>query len=112
MNKLKTIVCAAAIMTSAAALADNTKTAASNDAGPIAQAKISMGAAVAAAEKHTNGKAVRAEYEKGKDGRWAYDVEVASGTDVFDVKIDPDAGTVIASTKDAADTVDEGDKAD
>ena len=111
MNKLKTIVCAAAVMTSAASLADNAKTA-SNDAGPIAQAKISLGAAIAAAEKHTNGKAVRAEYEKGKDGRWGYDVEVASGTDVFDVKVDPDAGTVIASTKDAADADDEGDKAD
>ncbi len=111
MNKLKTIVCAVAVMTSAVALADNAKTA-SNDAGPIAQAKISMGAAVTAAEKHTNGKAVRAEYEKGKDGRWAYDVEVASGTDVFDVKVDPDAGTIIASTKDAADADDEGDKAD
>ena len=111
MNQLKTIVCAAAVMTSAAALADNAKTA-SNDAGPIAQAKISMGTAVAAAEKHANGKAVRAEYEKGKDGRWTYDVEVANGTDVFDVKVDPDAGTVIASTKDAADADDEDDKAD
>ncbi len=111
MNKLKMIVCVAVVMTSAAALADNAKTA-SNDAGPIAQAKISLGAAIAAAEKHTNGKAVRAEYEKGKDGRWGYDVEVASGTDVFDVKVDPDAGTVIAATKDAADADDEGDKAD
>lgn len=111
MNKLKMIVCVAVVMTSAAALADNAKTT-SNDAGPIAQAKISMGAAVAAAEKHANGKAVRAEYEQGKDGRWAYDVEVTSGTDVFDVKVDPDAGTVVASTKDAVDSDDEGDKAD
>jgi uncharacterized membrane protein YkoI len=111
MNNLKTIVCAVAVLTSAAAFAENAKTA-SNDAGPIVQAKISMGTAVAAAEKHTNGKAVRAEYEKGKSGRWEYDVEVASGSDVFDVKVDPDAGAIIASTKDAADADDEGDKAD
>lgn len=111
MKKLKTIVCAAAIMTSTAALAENGK-APSNDAVTVVQAKISMGVAVAAAEKHVDGKAVRAEYEKGRDGRWAYDVEVAAGSGVFDVKIDPDAGTVIASTKDAADTDDDGDKAD
>ena len=37
-----------------------------------------MGAAVAAAEKHAGGKAIRAEFEKGKDGRWTYDVEVAA----------------------------------
>ncbi|KZD21176.1 PepSY domain-containing protein [Tardiphaga robiniae] len=111
MKKLKMIVCAAAVMTSATALADDARTA-SHEAGNVAQARTSMGAAVAAAEKHAGGKAVRAEYEKGKDGRWAYDVEVAGGTDMFDVRIDADAGTVIASTKDAADSDDEGDKAD
>lgn len=111
MNKLKTIVCAVVVMTSAAALADNAKTG-SNDAGSVVQAKVSMQAAVSAAEKHANGKAVRAEYEKGKDGRWTYDVEVANGNEVFDVKVDADAGTVIASTKDAADADDDGDKAD
>ena len=111
MSKLKMIVFVAAAMTSAAALAEDAGKA-SNDAAHVAQARTSMGAAVAAAEKHAGGKAVRAEYEKGKDGRWAYDVEVAADRGVFDVKIDADAGTVVASTKDVADSDDEGDKAD
>jgi uncharacterized membrane protein YkoI len=111
MNKLKTIVCVAAVLTSAAALAEGAGKA-SNDAANAPQAKTSMGAAVAAAEKHAGGKAIRAEYEKGKDGRWTYDVEVAADRGVYDVKVDADAGTVVASTKDVADSDDEGDKAD
>ncbi|MHC2722293.1 PepSY domain-containing protein [Bradyrhizobium diazoefficiens] len=83
-----------------------------NDAGPIATAKISLDAAVKIAEKHVSGKAVRAEYEKQRDGRWVYDVEVKANAAVSDVKVDPENGTVIASKLDQADNDDEADRAD
>ena len=82
-----------------------------NDAFSIASAKISMTQAIAAAEQHANGKAARAEYEQTKAG-WAYDIEVVSGTKVFDVKVDADKGTVISSAEDKADRVDDHDKKD
>ncbi|OZB73848.1 MAG: peptidase M4, partial [Thiomonas sp. 14-64-326] len=36
-------------------------------------------------------------------GKAVYDVEVVKGAQVFDVKISPDQGTVIASTEDRND---------
>jgi uncharacterized membrane protein YkoI len=83
-----------------------------NDAGSAANAKISLSAAVAAAEQHVKGKVVRAEFEQQKGGGWAYDIEVAAGAKVFDVKIDGDKGTVIASTEDNADNDDNKDEID
>ena len=80
-----------------------------NDAAAIANARISLVTAVATAEQHVQGKAVRAEYERRKDGQWVYEVEVAAPSGVFDVKIDADKGTVITST---ADKVDDDDKDD
>jgi uncharacterized membrane protein YkoI len=59
--------------------------------------------AVTTAEQHVQGKAVRAEYEQQKSGQWVYEVEVSARSGVFDVKIDADKGTVIASTADKAD---------
>lgn len=98
------------LMTAAAAYADTKDK--RNDAGPVASAKVSLESAVSIAEKHANGKAVRAEYEKQKDGTWVYDVEVKAGDNVTDVKIDADKGTVMASKADAPDADDEDDKAD
>lgn len=111
MSRSKIVVCLALLLSCASASADPAKSPA-NDAGPVATAKISLDAAVAVAEKHVQGKAVRAEYEKQKEGAWVYDVEVRAGSKVFDVKVDADKGTVIASTEDAADSDDDGDKAD
>jgi len=82
-----------------------------NDAVAISKAKIPMAQAVTAAEQHANGKASRAEFEQTKAG-WAYDVEVVSGTKVFDVKVDGDKGTVISSTEDKGDRDDDHDKKD
>jgi uncharacterized membrane protein YkoI len=90
------------------ACADNAKRP-GNDAAAIANARILLVTAVTTAEQHVQGKAVRAEYEQRKDGQWVYEVEVAAASGVFDVKIDADKGTVIAST---ADKVDDGDKDD
>jgi uncharacterized membrane protein YkoI len=93
------------------AFADNVKSR-DNDAAAIAKARISLGAAVTTAEKHVQGKAVRAEYEQQKGGQWVYDIEVAGPSGVFDVKIDADKGTVLAATVDTVDADDSDEKAD
>ena len=82
-----------------------------NDAMAITKAKIPLAQAVTTAEQHANGKAARAEDENSKQG-WVYDVEVVSGSKVFDVKIDADKGTVISSAQDTADHDDDHDKQD
>ena len=82
-----------------------------NDATAITRAKIPLAQAVTTAEQHVNGKAARAEYENSKAG-WVFDVEVVTGSKVFDVKVDADKGTVISSTEDKADRDDEHDKDD
>lgn len=82
-----------------------------NDAASLLKANISLSQAVAVAEQHANGKATRAEYENSKQG-WAYDIEVVSGTKVFDVKVDADKGIVISSAQDSSDRDDEHDTND
>jgi uncharacterized membrane protein YkoI len=111
MNRIGQTICAAAVLASTSAFAQSA-TAQTNDATSAAVAKISLSAAATAAEEHHKGKAVKAEYERQKDGRWVYDIEVRAGASVFDVKVDPDKGTVIASTEDKLDADDDGDAAD
>lgn len=82
-----------------------------NDAIAITKAKIQLTQAVTVAEQHANGKALRAEYEHSKLG-WVYDVEVVSGTKVFDVRVDADKGSVISSAEDKVDHDDGHDKRD
>ena len=82
-----------------------------NDATGITRAKIPLAQAVTTAEQHVNGKAARAEYENSKAG-WVFDVEVVTGSKVFDVKVDADKGTVISSSEDKADRDDDHDKDD
>lgn len=82
-----------------------------NDALAITQAKIPLAQAVTTAEQHIKGRALHAEYEQTRKG-WLYDVEVVSGNKVFDVKVDANNGTVIASTEDTTDHDDEHDKDD
>jgi uncharacterized membrane protein YkoI len=110
MNRIGELICATAVLASTSAFAQTATV--TNDAAPVPVAGISLGAAASAAEQHLQGKAVMAEYEKQKDGRWVYDVEVRAGTRVFDVKVDPDKGTVVASTEDKPDTDDDGDVID
>ena len=73
-----------------------------NDALAIAKAKVSLAQAIATAEQHAGGKATRAEFEHEK-GSWIFDVEVASGAKVFDVRIDAEKGVVLSSQEDKAD---------
>ncbi|WP_211473608.1 PepSY domain-containing protein [Collimonas humicola] len=67
-----------------------------SDALAVTQAKTSLTQAIATAEQHVNGKASHAEYEHSKKG-WVYEVDVVSGSKLFEVKIDADTGAVIAS---------------
>lgn len=82
-----------------------------NDAIGIGATKITLSEAISAAEKHVSGKAARAELER-STGRMVFDVEVVSGSKTYDVKIDPDQGTVLASTEDRSDHDDDGDRED
>lgn len=111
MSRSKIGIAATALLISTAAFAE-TGRAPTNDAAPVESARVSMDSAVSAAEKHVQGKAVRAEYEKQRGGGWVYDVEVKAGAKVFDVKVDAEKGTVLASTEDKVDSDDDGDKAD
>ena len=73
-----------------------------NDALAVTSAKTSLIQAVTLAEQHAGGKASEAEFKHSKDGP-IYKVEIVNGTQVFDVKVDADKGTVISQTKDTAD---------
>src|SRR5471030_2419935 len=73
-----------------------------NDALAAAKAPITMLQAASTAEKQTNGRATRAEYEQGKSGA-RYEVEVVSGTKVFDITIDAVTGKILSSAEDPAD---------
>lgn len=110
MSRYTKITVLAVILASAGSLAYAVKSA-ENDAVDISKAKIPMSQAVLAAEQHASGKAVRAEYEQGKQG-WGYDVEVVAGAKVFDVRVDAEKGTVISSTEDKLDHDDDHDKKD
>jgi uncharacterized membrane protein YkoI len=92
-------------------MADYASKVTENDAIAIAGAKIGLGQAVAAAERHVGGKASRAEYER-HNGQWVFDIEVVKGESVMDVKIDAANGRVVEANVDKADKDDAGDRAD
>lgn len=111
MNRYSKISLLAAAIAAAGTVAYAAQGGLENDALSITKAKIPLTQAVTAAEQHANGKASRAEYENSKQG-WVYDVEIVSGTKVFDVKVDADKGKVISSTEDKNDRDDDEDKKD
>lgn len=82
-----------------------------NDAAAISGAKITLSQAISAAEQHVQGKAARAELEHSK-GKLVFDVEVVNGAKTFDVKVDPEKGTVLASTEDKTEHDDGNDQDD
>lgn len=75
---------------------------AENDALAAANARVSLTQAITAAEQHAAGKATKAEFEYGQQGP-IYEVEVVSGSKVFDVRVDADKGAVISSREDKLD---------
>ena len=96
------LIATLALASAAAGVSAFASSASGNDARIIPNAKISLSQAVIAAEQHVGGTASKAEVEQ-HAGKAVYDVEVVKGAQVFDVKISPDQGTVIASTEDRND---------
>ena len=82
-----------------------------NDAMAIRHAKVTLLDAVGIAQRHASGQASRAEFEHAKQG-WVYDVEVVSGSKVFDVRVDAAKGTVLSSAEDKDDRGGENGKED
>ena len=111
MRRSTLMLCAAAVLVSASALA-RTAAVAANRAVAVPYTAISLDAAIAAAEKYAHGNAIGADYEKQQDGQWVYEIEVRSGPKVFDVKVDAEKGTIIASTESKADADDRDEQAD
>jgi uncharacterized membrane protein YkoI len=111
MKKFVKIGVTLAALSSFGALAAYAAKPQENDALITYHAAISLTQAVQTAEQHVHGQAVQAELEHGKQG-WVYDVEVVSGTSVYDVAVDADKGTVLASQLDKADHDDAQDKED
>lgn len=102
-TRKSTLALAALVLTSAAAgVSVYAARQSGNDARTIPNARFSLSQAVATAEQHVGGTASKAEVEQ-HAGKAVYDVEVVKGPQVFDVKISPEQGTVIASTEDKAD---------
>lgn len=66
----------------------------------MTSAKTTLPQAISAAEQKVGGTAAKAEY-KHKKGQ--YKVEVVKDTEVFDVIVDANDGTVLSVKKDAAD---------
>lgn len=88
MRPYPLLICVA-LVAGGAAFAQG-KSGEANDAVTLGTPATDMATAVVAAEKHVQGKAVRAEFEKRRGGNAVYDIEVVAGGKVFDVKVDAD----------------------
>jgi uncharacterized membrane protein YkoI len=110
MNRNKVISLAVVIALGAGAAAFAAQNG-ENDAVAIRNAKLSLVDAVGIAQRHASGQASRAEFENSKQG-WVYDIEVVSGSKVFDVRVDAAKGTVLSSAEDQADRGGEAGKED
>lgn len=69
------------------------------DAAVLAQTRISLAQAIASAEQHAKGKAVRAALED-ENGTIVYGVEVVSGAKAVDVKVDVRDGKILSAQAD------------
>ena len=72
------------------------------DSAVLPQAKISMTQAIAAAEQHAKGRAVRAELEN-ENGTAVYGIEVLAGAKAVDVKVDARDAKVLSVQDDRRD---------
>lgn len=102
MKKHLRLSAAAFVLLSALAVSSLTPCSAQagNDALSVASAKTTLPQAISAAEQKVGGIAAKAEY-KHKKGQ--YKVEVVKDTEVFDVIVDANDGTVLSVKKDAED---------
>jgi hypothetical protein len=97
---------AAAIFLSASALA-GAATVSAKPTVAVPYAANSLAAAVTAAEKRLQGQGVGVDDVRQQDGRWVYEIEVRNGSNVFDVEVDADQGTVIATAEGRPDADDD-----
>jgi uncharacterized membrane protein YkoI len=68
----------------------------------VHQPKISMGHAVSVAERHAEGKAVKAELER-EQGKSVFEVQVLKGDKLSTVFVDPHSGKVLTAMVDQPD---------
>ncbi len=78
-----------------------------NDAAELARAKVGLTQAIATAEQHVQGKAIRAEVED-ENGTLVYSVEVVKSNQVTDVKVNCDDGRLLSAQADPSDHEAEG----
>jgi uncharacterized membrane protein YkoI len=72
------------------------------EAMALAKTRVSLTQAIAAAERHLQGKALRAELED-ENGTFVYGVEVAVNDNMKDVKVDSVSGKVLSVQDDRED---------
>lgn len=111
------IACTAALLASLGptvrAMADQPREAdEANETIDAASAKVPLKEAIATAEQHFQGRAVRADFKREDGPKSVYEIEVATSTKVFDVRIDADKGTVLAANEDKADRDNDDEEAD
>ena len=95
MSKLTTIVLAPAILSTASlgALAAKSH---SDEKAAMAAATVSMAQAITIAEQHTNGAAIEADAEHGRQKGLVYDIKVLSQGKRMKVTVDAVTGKVLA----------------
>jgi uncharacterized membrane protein YkoI len=108
----KNLTAAAVLATALAAGAYASAESAEPEAASVAQARIPLAQAVAAAEAKVPGKAARAELETDKSGRLLFDVEVFAGGKTWDVAVDAHSGAVLTASEDQADHDNDHDEKD
>lgn len=101
MNMNRAII-AAAILALGAGTAAYAKDRGNDAISDLAQARITLAQAVAAAEQHAGGRATKAELEHRKGGT-AFEVEVVKGGAVSNVIVDATDGKVLAAKADRED---------
>lgn len=73
-----------------------------DDYAALSAAKITLTQAVAAAEQHVQGRAIKAELEN-ENGRLVYEVEVVKQNTATDVKVDSADGRIVSAKADPRD---------
>ncbi len=97
--KRKLALSAIAVLTAVTIGAGYAANSVDNDTRTVQQAKISLTEAIEIAERHVGGKAIRAELED-ENGTLVYGVEVGSGAQTTDVKVDLSDGKILSAQAD------------
>src|SRR5262249_47616316 len=77
-----------------------------HDALAIANAKVSLTQAIAAAEQNVGGKAAKAAFEQANQ-KWVFEVEIVKDGKILEVKVDAETGNVISSAAEKDDDDDD-----